>query len=331
MKLTKYVRQSGCSTKIPALRLTRILRKYGIFFDNGTYEISKKQVIVQTADIYYPMVDDPYTFGQIAAAGSLNSMYSMGVKPVTVLNISGFPVKKLPREELSLILKGGCDKLMEAKVSLIGGHSMEDPETKCGYVMFGVASKNEIMTIANAKPKDKLILTKPLGTGAICAAIKQGKASRKSIDEISKSMVCLNNKVLDIMREVGVSVCSNIGNFGLVGHGYEMASSSKVGIIINSADVPVFNKAIDYIKDGIFPPEADDNKKFAWKNLQIDYNVSNDVVRLLSDPQISGGVLISASPYKSDILLNKLHKAKISSACIIGEVIAGHEGKVFIE
>ena len=209
--------------------------------DAGVFRLNKHTTLVQTVDFFTPVIDDPYTFGQIAAANSVSDIYAMGGTPVTALNVVCFPTKTLGTKVLTEILKGGIDKLKEANVVIVGGHTVEDAEPKYGMAVTGIIDPKKVVTTAGAKPGDQLILTKPLGIGTITTALKFEKANNKAVAEAVAVMTRLNDKSAKAMTEIGVNACTDITGFGLFGHGFKMAELSKVSLVFNAFQVLFLN------------------------------------------------------------------------------------------
>jgi len=299
--------------------------------DAGVYKISDDLALIQTIDFFTPIVDDPYTFGQIAAANALSDVYAMGGKPLTAMNVVCFPVQSMDISVLREILKGGLDKMRQAKVTLVGGHSVEDTELKYGLSVTGIIHPERVLTNAGAKPGDKLILTKSIGTGIINTAIKGKMASEESISKVIKLMTTLNKGASEIMQNVGVNSCTDITGFGLLGHACEMAEASAMGMLINLSSIPFIPEAEEYAKTGMVPGGAHRNKKYRIHQIEIDPDISPEMIDILFDPQTSGGLLISVSKEKTDELIRQLKKAGIDKAAIIGDVIAEPSGRIVVK
>jgi len=299
--------------------------------DAGVYRLTDDRALIQTIDFFTPIVDDPYTFGQIAAANALSDVYAMGGKPLTAMNIVCFPTKSLDISVLREILRGGADKMCEAKVVLVGGHSVEDAELKYGLSVTGTVHPKRLVTNAGAKVGDKLILTKPLGTGIISTAMKAGVAGKETIAKVSECMAALNDKASELMQEVGVHACTDITGFGLIGHSWQMADNSGVGIEFNSASVPFLSEAAEFAQNGFCPGGLHRNREFYSKSVKFAGRVPEYVQDILFDPQTSGGLLISLAPEAAQLLLGKLLKAKVKSAAIVGEVVGGPAGEILVK
>jgi selenide,water dikinase len=299
--------------------------------DAGVYKLSGDLAIIQTIDFFTPIVDDPYDFGQIAAANALSDVYAMGGKPLTAMNIVCFPTKKLNIAILKDILNGGIDKMKEAGVTLVGGHSIDDAELKYGLSVTGRVHPEHLVTNAGARAGDKLILTKPLGTGIISTALKAGKVRQETAAKVTKYMAALNKKASELMQEVGVHACTDITGFGLLGHACQLARNSRVGIKINSGSVPVFAEVVEFAKAGLCPGGLHRNKEFYGKMVAFSKQIPDYIQDILFDPQTSGGLLISLAPEKAELLLGKLKNAGIPEAAIAGEVISKPAGKIIVE
>jgi len=299
--------------------------------DAGVYKLSDDLAIIQTIDFFTPIVDDPYDFGQIAVANALSDVYAMGGKPLTAMNVVCFPTKKLDISILKDILKGGIDKMMEAGVTLVGGHSIDDAELKYGLSVTGIVHPKHLVTNAGAKVGDKLILTKPLGTGIISTALKAGKVSKETVAKMTKYMVALNKKASELMQEVGVHACTDITGFGLLGHACQLAHNSQVGIKINPSSVPVFAEVEEFAKAGFCPGGLHRNREFYGKMVEFSNQVPDYIRDILFDPQTSGGLLISLAPETAELLVNKLQKAGVQDAAIIGEAISKPVAKIAVE
>jgi selenide,water dikinase len=299
--------------------------------DAGVYKLSDDLAIIQTVDFFTPIVDEPYDFGQIAVANALSDVYAMGGKPLTALNMVCFPIKQLDISILKDILKGGIDKMREAGVTLVGGHSIDDAELKYGLSVTGTVHPDCLVTNSGAKTGDKLILTKPLGTGIISTALKAGKASNETAARITKYMAALNKKASELMQETGVHACTDITGFGFIGHVCQLAQHSHVGIKINSSSVPVFPEVEDLAKAGLCPGGLHRNREFYGNSVEFSKQMPDYVRDIFFDPQTSGGLLIMLAPEVAELLIKKLHKAGIQDAAIVGEVISKPKGRILIE
>jgi selenide,water dikinase len=297
--------------------------------DAGVYKISATQALVQTVDFFTPIVDDPYTFGQIAATNSLSDVYAMGGKPLSALGIVCFPDKG-DLEVLERIMAGGLSKMMEAGCVVIGGHSVRDPEIKFGYAVTGMIHPEKVWANAGAQILDALILTKGLGTGVISTAIKQGKAKQAWIDAAIQSMTTLNARAAEIASsgKFVIHAATDITGFGLIGHAREMAAGSGVSLRLDSARVPQLEGAIDCVRAGLIPGGLNNNRDFAECMVSYDQNVPEEIRTILFDPQTAGGLLLSVARAAAAPLLVALQNAGVA-AVEIGEVLPS--GKPLIQ
>jgi selenide,water dikinase len=296
--------------------------------DAGVYQLDDEVALVQTVDFFTPIVDDPFTFGQIAAANALSDVYAMGGTPLTGMNLVAFPIKTLSSSILKEILLGGLSKMEEAGVALVGGHSIEDPEIKYGLAVTGVIHPQRILTNAKAKVGDQLVLTKPLGTGIISTALKGGMASEKAVRKIVESMVTLNRTASEWMKKFGAHACTDITGFSFIGHALEMATASQVGMAIRSTVVPIFPEAMEYAKLGLIPGGAYSNRDFFSCKVEPHSNVSNLLMDVLYDPQTSGGLLVSLPSGEAEKLVATLKKEGHIHSCIVGQVVKEPPGKI---
>ena len=297
----------------------------------GVYKLTDDLAIVQTVDFFTPVVDDPYTFGQIAAANALSDIYTMGARPLTAMNLVCFPTKSLPISVLKDILRGGLDKMDEARVALVGGHSIDDTELKYGLSVTGIVHPKRFITNSGARAGDKLILTKPLGTGIITTALKAKAVTKKTIARVSQSMARLNGQAAELMLAIGVHGCTDITGFGFLGHTVQLAQNSRVGLKIDIASVPVFPEAGNLARRGFCPGGLHRNRDFYSSSVEIASEVPEYMQDILFDPQTSGGLLISLAPSKAMRLLEKFHQAGIKDAAIIGDVVSQPRGKVIVK
>lgn len=296
--------------------------------DAGVYQLNDEVALVQTVDFFTPIVDDPFTFGQIAVANALSDVYAMGGTPLTGMNLVAFPIKTLSPSILKEILLGGLSKMKEAGVALVGGHSIEDPEIKYGLAVTGLIHPKKILTNAGAKVGDKLVLTKALGTGIIATALKGQMASEEAIQKIVESMATLNRAASEWMKEFGAHACTDITGFSFLGHALEMATASQVGMVIQSKAIPFFSEAMDYAKLGLIPAGAHSNRQFFSCKVEVQSNVNELLLDILYDPQTSGGLLISLPPDEAEKLVDTLKKGGHLHSCIVGEVMEGPPGKI---
>ncbi len=287
--------------------------------DAGVYQIAPDQALVQTVDFFTPIVDDPYTFGQIAATNALSDVYAMGGKPLTSLALVCFP-EKADLSILERILAGGLSKMIEAGCTVIGGHSIRDEETKFGYSVTGVVHPKKVLANAGAKPGDALLFTKGIGTGVISTAIKKGTAEPEWIDAAVRSMTTLNKRAAEVITggDFRVNAMTDVTGFGLIGHAREMVLASDVSVRISAGKVPLLVGALECVRAGYIPGGLKNNREFAECLVEYDDGVAEDVRALLFDPQTAGGLLISTPDGAS---LTKVFSDAGIAAVQIGEVL----------
>ncbi len=298
--------------------------------DAGIYKLTDELALVQTVDFFTPIVDDPYDFGQIAVANALSDVYAKGGKPLLAMNIVCFPINAMDISILRSILEGGLDKMREADVLLVKGHSIDDPELKYGLAVTGTIHPAKVVRNNTAKVGDQLILTKPLGTGIIATALKKGIAEEHTLAKIVKSMSTLNGKASELMMAVGVNACTDITGFGLLGHACEMIENSAVGMVINASAVPLFVEARGFAEMGMIPGGLNRNREFRQPMVEISPSVPGYLADILFDPQTSGGLFISAPRDKASGLLKQLQRAGMADAAIIGEVVAEPKNRIVV-
>jgi len=288
--------------------------------DAGVYQLSPELALVQTVDFFTPIVDDPYTFGQIAAANSLSDVYAMGGRPISALSIVGFPNTGRDVEILEKILQGGHAKMQEAACTVIGGHSIGDEEIKFGYAVTGVINPRRVLKNVGAQPGDRLILTKRLGTGVIATALKKDAAEKASLDAAIVSMSTLNRAAMEAALPFEVHAATDVTGFGLLGHAREMAVGSKVSLAIDSAQIEFLPKARELAQKGFLPGGLKRNREFIGDCVEFGQGVPEDIRSLLFDPQTSGGLLLSVAAKDAMRLLESLRTSEID-AQQVGEVI----------
>ena len=299
--------------------------------DAGVYKLSAELALVQTVDFFTPIVDDPFTFGQIAATNALNDVYAMGGKPLTAMNIVCFPVKSMDKNILREVLRGGLDKMHEAGALLVGGHSVEDKELKYGLAVTGLIHPDKVLYNHGARVGDALILTKPLGTGVISTAIKAGEASPEIIARATSCMMRLNKKACEIMIAAGeIHACTDITGFGFLGHACEMIDGENVGMRINSAAIPVLPGVRELVDEGLIPGGLYRNKEFRVRQAQKEASCPDWLFDVLFDPQTAGGLFFSLPQNKGKAVIKKMHEAGIKDAAIVGEVVTRHPGKIVV-
>ena len=305
---------------LPEYPNERVLVGPKTFADAGIYKISDDMATVSTLDFFTPVVNNPYDYGQIAAANALSDVYAMGGKPLTAMNILCYPIKSLDRDIVVEILKGSADKVNEAGAVIIGGHTLQDSEIKYGLSVTGIIHPDRIVTNAGAQPGDALVLTKPLGTGLIISAIKANKVFEEHISLATRSMVLLNKTASEVMLEVGVNACTDITGFGLMGHAYELAEASKVTLSFFAGRIPIFDGCERYVKMGLMPGVSKLSKKYLKNAIRINPKVREELVDVLFDAQTSGGLLISIPKGKAEILCTKLKERGALTYDVVGEV-----------
>lgn len=299
--------------------------------DAGVYKVSDDLAIIQTVDFFTPIVDDPYWFGQIAAANALSDVYAMGGVPKTAMNLVAFPLKDMDISVLRQIIQGGLDKMREAGVVLVGGHSVEDKELKYGLSVTGFIHPDRVLTKKNLKAGDRLILTKPLGTGIINTAIKGGLASKEITDTVTRLMATLNRDAAEIMANYPVHACTDITGFGFLGHLAEMVVDSETGIRIQTDRVPILPQTLNYAGMGLVPEGAYKNREFFERHVDFAPRVDALIQDILFDPQTSGGLLICVEGNRADDLLQALKKKGVHDAAIVGQVEPEPKEKIVVE
>ncbi len=291
--------------------------------DAGIFKLTDDIAIVQSVDFFTPIVDDPYEFGQIAAANSLSDIYAVGAKPITALNIVCFPIKDQPKSVLEKILRGGVDKIHEAGALLIGGHSVEAKEPKYGLSVTGIVHPERFICNKGARPNDNLVLTKPIGMGILSTALKAGLLDKKDLAELIILMKTLNKDASEAMMELGAHGATDVTGFGLAGHALEMAMASHVKLVIDSKKVPILKNALHFSNMGFIPEGDYANKDFCKKAFKIDKGVDQNILTILFDAQTSGGLLISIPEEKAQNLVSILKEKGHKDVAIIGFVEEG--------
>ena len=299
--------------------------------DAGVYQLSDDLAIIQTVDFFTPIVDDPYAFGQIAVANALSDVYAMGGKPLTALNLVCFPINSMDISILENILRGGIAKMNEAGVILIGGHSIDDTELKYGLSVTGTVHPDRLVTNAGAVAGDKLLLTKPLGTGIINTALKAGMVGDELARKVTDYMATLNQKASELMAEIGVHASTDITGFGFLGHSAQLAKSSQVGLEFNLDAIPYFSEVIEFAKQGLCPAGLFRNRDYYSCKVKFPKDTPKYMGDILFDAQTSGGLLISLEPARAELMLRRLHQAGVSDAAIIGEVLTEPKGKITLK
>ncbi|MBA2848425.1 selenide,water dikinase [Thermosulfuriphilus ammonigenes] len=290
--------------------------------DAGIYRLRDDLALVLTLDFFTPIVDDPYDFGQIAAANSLSDVYAMGGRPICALNVVCFP-KDEDKKILKEILCGGLDKIHEAGAVLVGGHSVDDPEIKYGLSVTGIVHPERYLSNSKARPGDVLFLTKPLGTGVIITALKGGVASKKAVARAVAVMKTLNQAASEAMVEFALQAATDITGFGLAGHALEMAEASGVTVALYAQKVPILEEALEYLRLGLVPEGDYAIRRFCEKKIQIEGTPSRERLDLLFDAQTSGGLLIACPEEKAGKFLVRLLEKGVLEAAVVGEVLEG--------
>lgn len=334
-RLTGFTHALGCACKIrpqllekilmsmPARNNPSILVGHETSDDAAVYKIDASTAIVQTVDFIPPIVDDPYMYGAIAAANALSDVYAMGGTPLFALGIVGFPDRKLPLEVLHQILSGANDKVAEAGIQVIGGHSIEDSEPKFGLVVTGLIHPDRILRNSTVKPGDALILTKPVGTGIITTAIKQGLADKEAVDRVMQVMAELNRTAADIISGYDVSACTDVTGFGLLGHLKEMISGAGKMAILDSKRIPILDAAWKYAAAGAIPGGTKNNLDHVREFVQWQDETPELMKFILADAQTSGGLLVSLPETRAAEMVASLRRAGIRDASVIGRIVAG--------
>jgi selenide,water dikinase len=298
--------------------------------DAGVYKISENLALIQTVDFFTPVVDDPYWCGQIAAANALSDIYAMGGTPKTAMNLVAFPIKQMDISVLRQIIQGGIDKLVEAETVLIGGHSIEDKELKYGLSVTGFVQPARMLTKKNLRPGDRLVLTKPLGTGIVNTAIKAGMAPADLTDKVTRLMALLNRDAARILSQFEVHACTDVTGFGLLGHLAEMICGFGLSMRVFSDHVPMIPEALEFAAMGLIPAGAYNNREFRESMIDFGQTVGRSVQDVLFDPQTSGGLLIGIGRDRADVLVKTLRDAGISDTAEIGEVLKDEKEKIWV-
>lgn len=342
IKLTTLSHKGGCGCKIGPSELADVLQTLptgtkdpnvivGLDSgdDAGVYQLTDELAIVQTLDFFTPIVDDPYDFGQVAAANAISDVYAMGGRPITALNIVAFPIANLPKSVLAEILRGASDKMTEADVSLVGGHSIDDNEPKFGLSVTGTVHPNKVLTNTGAQPGDKLILTKPIGVGITTGAIKKGLVSQAEIAHVTKVMTTLNKTAAEVMVDFDVHASTDVTGFGLLGHASEIAQGSDVGIQIHAHDVPVLPRAKELAENGSIPGGTKSNYQHTADMVTYPTEMTQVEKWILCDAVTSGGLLIAVAEKDAAAMLKQMQQKEVQ-AQIIGEVTEANKGKITV-
>ncbi|WP_010529263.1 selenide, water dikinase SelD [Lentibacillus jeotgali] len=343
VKLTSLSSKGGCGCKIGPADLENVLRSLPQTVPNpnllvgldtsddaGVYKLTDELALVQTTDFFTPIVDDPYAFGQVAAANAISDVYAMGGTPITALNIVAFPISTLDESILAEILRGAGDKLEEAEVSLVGGHSIDDQEPKFGLAVTGTVHPDNVLANTGAKPGNKLILTKPIGVGIMSSSLKRDLLNQEEIDRVTQVMTTLNKTASETMKGYNVNASTDVTGFGLLGHASEIAAGSNVEVRIDSKSVPVLPRIKELAVSGVIPGGTKNN----FNHIKDIVSFSDDLDQLdkyiLCDAVTSGGLLISADSSDAEALLADLQQKGVD-AHIIGNITDGNNGHITVD
>jgi selenide, water dikinase len=343
VRLTSFSHGAGCACKLRPADLAQVLRKLPRFdspdllvgFDTSddaaVMRIGNGNVLVQTVDFFTPVVDEPYDFGRIAAANALSDIYAMGGQPLLALNIVGFPMTELGPDVLGDILRGGSDVAREAGCLIAGGHSIDDKEPKYGMVVSAVMRESDVITNAATTPGDRLVLTKPLGSGVLTTAIKRGLASQAQRDRVVEVMSTLNRAGAEAAREANAHGMTDVTGFGLLGHMAEMLRAGGTSAVVNAGAVPVLDGVARFVEGDVYPGGSKANMAFVGPEVDWAPDVSPVVQRILCDAQTSGGLLIAVAPDRVDELVAGLQARRTLAASIIGTVTERKGALIHVE
>jgi selenide,water dikinase len=315
---------------LPPVTDERLLVGYAFADDAGVYRVSDDLALIQTVDVFTAIVDDPYDYGRIVAANCLSDCYAMGGVPITAMNIVGFSTTEYPLWVMSEMLKGGSDKLIEAGVTLCGGHTIDDLELKYGMSITGVAKPSRFVTNAAARCGDKLVLTKPLGTGILSTALKKQLIGEEVLRRITKSMAELNRRASEVMVEVGAHACTDITGFGILGHGTELAKASGVALRLSLAALPKFPEAIEHAQAGA-TKGLYSNRGFFAEGVEFHDCITEPERLFLFDAQTSGGLLVALPEDAAREMVRRLHDEGYPDPAIVGAVLEEPKGKIIVE
>ena len=340
IRLTQTAKRAGCAAKhppgyllpllagLPKIEDDRVLVGSNTADDAAVFKLDEERALVLTTDFFTPIVDDPYDFGAVAAANALSDVYAMGGRPLTALNLVGFPDNSLPADVLREILRGGIEKAKEAECEVVGGHTIKSEEPIYGLAVVGEVHPDRIISNAGAKAGDVLVLSKPLGLGIIATANKQGADSRGAMPIAIQTMTHLNSGARDAMTELGANACTDVTGFGLLGHARNMLEASGVAAEINYSDVPVLDDAVRYVADGIAPGGTHANWRFLNDWAEYDEGVTKEQQLILADAQTSGGLLIAIPEERADSLRSALKAHGCLANAVVGRVVDGTPGKM---
>ena len=339
-RLTEFSHGAGCACKLspdelglivaplrdhPATSSPHLLVGLQTSDDAGVWALPSGETLVQTVDYFTPIVDDAYDWGRIAAANALSDVYAMSGSPITALQLVSWPRTGLSFGLLARVLEGGADIMAMSGTTILGGHSIDDPEPKYGFAVTGMVPRDGVITNAGASAGDRLILTKPLGTGVITTALKRGLCPPAVADEAVRTMTTLNASAVRPMQEVGVSAATDVTGFGLLGHLREIAVASGVKAVIDADEVPVLDGVRDLVEADVYPGGSERNLASVMPFVTND-GVDESTVRILADAQTSGGLLISVPAERAESLVRSLKQAGTLTADIVGEIVTGPPG-----
>lgn len=339
LRLTQFAKRAGCAAKqppgylfsllagLPPITDPNVLVGSATADDAAVYKISDDLALVLTTDFFTPIVDRPYDFGAVAATNALSDVYAMAGTPLTALSIVGFP-DALPPEVLGQILRGAHDKAAEAGVSIVGGHTIKSEEPIFGLAVIGRVHPSKVLTNAGAEPGDLLILTKPLGLGAITTASKQGEDKLGAIGKAIELMTTLNRVASEILSESGAKALTDVTGFGLLGHLRNLAAASGVTATVWSGQVPILPAAREYVRAKLAPGGTHANRRFLADWVSYDPDISDDDQLLLCDAQTSGGLLAAVPGYRAGDIAHELRLAGVSDAAVVGSIAAGPAGRI---
>jgi selenide,water dikinase len=331
-RLTDFATCAGCAGKLPQTGVVALLRQLppqrhpdllvgtDTFDDAGVFRLRDDLALVQTVDFFPPLVDDPFTFGQIAATNALSDVYAMGGLPLTALNIVMFPDQDLDGAVLVEILRGGAERVRAAGAVVVGGHSLRDAEIKYGLAVTGHVHPQRVWTNAGARPGDRLVLTKPLGSGVLTSAAKSGKLPAEELSEAARVMTTLNRDARDAAEPIGVNACTDITGFGLVGHAFEMAEASRASIVLEAGRAPLMERVLGFARQGVLTRAHKTTRAHLGDRLTIEGAVEPALAAVLMDAQTSGGLLFSVPEERYPELVESLRATGTLCQAVVGRV-----------
>ncbi len=343
IRLTAFSHGAGCACKIGPKDLGEILSKLpgptdarvlvgtATSDDAAVYQLTAELALVQTIDFFTPIVDDPYQYGQIAATNAISDVYAMGGRPLLALNVVAFPSTELPMSILGDILRGGLDKAREAGVQVVGGHSIDDKEPKYGMAVTGIVHPDRILKNSTAQPGDRLFLTKPLGMGIVSTAIKRDIAAPDLIECAVRWMSTLNKAASEAAIEVGVSACTDVTGFGLLGHLKEMDGGSGVGARLSYGAVPILDGVVDLARAGVIPGGTKRNLAYVQDTVTFAAELTELEQLVIADAQTSGGLLLSVPAARATTLARALRDHGVEVVAEIGAITAENQGRIVVE